>query len=321
MKANTLLSTALSPLVLAGVLQASQHTSYHTAEAFQSALNNSYPETFASLALGDTHISSLIFAGEGFFFEATVPFSTFWVLANPEFDRTLSTEEAYSIDFSVTGSPVTAMGGNFFVTNLHGAFIPNAAVTLTFRLQDEQQITQVLTPETPADTFFGITAPFNNPITSLEIAVNDDAHWPACGSLTVGTIPQPPTLGFLAWQGIHFTPEETAISGPAADADGDGVGNLLEYLFSSNPREADRSVLPVLGVEDGYLTLTYTRAAGTEDVTVTVLTSGDLGDWQPNAVFLRDRTGYEGTIRRTFRDAVPMTEGMRRFLRISATLE
>jgi hypothetical protein len=41
------------------------------------------------------------------------------------------------------------------------------------------------------------------------------------------------------WTRLHFSPAELAdplVSGPQADADGDGVGNALEFVFGRHPR-------------------------------------------------------------------------------------
>lgn len=50
-----------------------------------------------------------------------------------------------------------------------------------------------------------------------------------------------PVLTFAAWQSLYFTPAELgnpAISGPAADPDQDGAGNLAEYGAGTLPRQA-----------------------------------------------------------------------------------
>jgi len=68
-----------------------------------------------------------------------------------------------------------------------------------------------------------------------------------------------------------------------ADADGDGVRNLLEYVLGGNPTVADSGLLPsVMMVEtDGakYLVLEYQRAVAAAHIPVVVETSTDLTTW------------------------------------------
>ena len=56
--------------------------------------------------------------------------------------------------------------------------------------------------------------------------------------------------GYDAWRAAHFTDADflnDAVSGPAADPDGDGVPNLLEYALGLDSRHSDVNALPLPG--------------------------------------------------------------------------
>jgi len=74
-------------------------------------------------------------------------------------------------------------------------------------------------------------------------------------------------IPFEAWRLANFTAEELlnpTISGPDADPDGDGVKNLLEYAWGTNPKAAASrgdTVTPGIGVFAGqnYFTINWVR--------------------------------------------------------------
>ena len=111
---------------------------------------------------------------------------------------------------------------------------------------------------------------------------------PQIAFVNTGTV----TLNFVAtaasftgWGSEYFTPTElqnSAISGPLADPDGDGVNNLLEYALRLNPRGSDASSLPFSGtlpISGGlgpYVTITYRRLIGATDLQYIVQESTSL---------------------------------------------
>jgi pectin methylesterase-like acyl-CoA thioesterase len=77
-----------------------------------------------------------------------------------------------------------------------------------------------------------------------------------------------------------------AVAGFAsADADGDGVANLLEYVLGGNPAAPDSGLLPLVTVVDTVdgkqLVLEYKRAIAASSVPVTVETTADFSSWTP----------------------------------------
>lgn len=92
-------------------------------------------------------------------------------------------------------------------------------------------------------------------------------------------------MTLAAYQALHFTAAEIlnpAVSGPLADADGDGVVNLLEYAQGGNPRLAETASEPSSGLADGRLTLTYVRRTDALDLTYVVEHASSLNGapWQ-----------------------------------------
>ncbi len=100
-------------------------------------------------------------------------------------------------------------------------------------------------------------------------------------------LPPPPSRlpTFPAWQAAIFDPAEradSAISGAAADGEGDGLGNLLEYAFGTDPRLVDgASVAPVAGQAGGYATISFSRLPSRTDLSYRVEATDRLaqGSW------------------------------------------
>lgn len=95
------------------------------------------------------------------------------------------------------------------------------------------------------------------------------------------------TYPFDTWREERFTSLELAdanVSGPAADPDGDGYVNLVEYALGLAPKTAETSGLPTVTVDATDWIYTYTRPADRTDVTYTVEVSTDLTTWVAPAV-------------------------------------
>ncbi len=103
---------------------------------------------------------------------------------------------------------------------------------------------------------------------------------------------------YSAWQRLYFTPteiENPATSGPLADFDGDGIGNLLEFALNLDPTFNERTTmlpntglrgLPLVGVETisgaDHLTVEFVRRTGGSGsgLIYTPQFSSDLDAWQ-----------------------------------------
>ena len=107
----------------------------------------------------------------------------------------------------------------------------------------------------------------------LRLRASDGA---AIGSAQVTlTVTAPP--GYATWtDGISWN---GANSGALADADGDGLCNLLEYALGGNPLSSVDSPRPELNHSGLRLELSFLRARA--DITYTVEASSDLAQWKP----------------------------------------
>jgi endonuclease I len=89
-----------------------------------------------------------------------------------------------------------------------------------------------------------------------------------------------------AWKDTHFTAAELNdpnIGGDLADPDGDGLPNLLEYVFNHDPWKPDNSSVTTVTVTSQgathYLYVTYPHNRNATDVSVSYEGSTDLHTW------------------------------------------
>ncbi len=91
------------------------------------------------------------------------------------------------------------------------------------------------------------------------------------------------TLGLDAWREMHFNPEELAdpsVSGPDADADGNGLENWREWLRGSDPNNPNSRGQGEMRREGNWIVMTYTRLENMPaGHGVRASASFDLDDW------------------------------------------
>ena len=112
-----------------------------------------------------------------------------------------------------------------------------------------------------------------------------------------------------------------------ADGDHDGLTDLAEYGLGANPNVASLFELPaqgtqpvnVGGIVSDYLTLTYTRAIGRDDVSYAVEATTDLGAWVPAVNVGSPTFNNNGSETLTYRHPTPRAGQPRQFLRLRFT--
>ncbi len=125
-----------------------------------------------------------------------------------------------------------------------------------------------------------------------------------------------PASGYAAWAAGFFAVGEAA-GEAAADPDGDGCPNLLEYALGGDPRSpADGAVIaPRLVRSEGGLGLAYRPAANRPDLSWGVEWSADLAVWDGTETALWPaETSADGEVTTWARRT--LTETPRQFLRL-----
>ena len=131
--------------------------------------------------------------------------------------------------------------------------------------------------------------------------------------------PEPYGNAYFGWSAQFFSPAELAdplASGADADASGDGVSNLIKYALGLDPTTRTQDGLPAVGMDGGFLTLSFRRLQKAVDLTLVVEVSTDLGDWQPAATKTMSNDHGDGTETVTFRANSPITNESRQFMRL-----
>jgi hypothetical protein len=143
----------------------------------------------------------------------------------------------------------------------------------------------------------------------------------------------PGDLTFNDWLQLHFDARELAnssTSGPLADPDHDGIPNLLEYAFASDPLCNSSKCEPKLrmvqdvdeltGSNETYLALCFKKNIAASDLTYTLQASSDLTNWTAiQGVVMDSIDNLDGTANIVLRDIVAVGDVPQRFLRLNVT--
>lgn len=129
-------------------------------------------------------------------------------------------------------------------------------------------------------------------------------------------------LTFAAWGAARG-----GLADPAADPDGDGVSNLLEYAFGGDPLSplsAPRPTgqieeLAINGLAAKYFTVTYRARIDTSDLGYHVEISEDLSTWTPGAVLSSAQPQGDGTALYVWRLPEPFPARNQWYVRVRVT--
>lgn len=116
---------------------------------------------------------------------------------------------------------------------------------------------------------------------------------------------------FDDWREVVFTPaqlEDTLISGPAADPDGDGLSVLHEFAFAAEPFVSDSHFLPRHELVSDHFALTFRERHEITGVDVRLQGSDTLTHWVTyNTATEADRVTFTGYDEVTLLDPAPLT--------------
>lgn len=183
--AYRLLSAAA--LALASATTFAAATIYTSSASFlANVLPGSYTENFNGL----TNPPPTAFANGGFSYTVSAPNGLY---ASGDFLGTNQIDEALTITF--TGNAVTAIGGNFYSSDLDDDF---QAVSMTITLSDGT--IEIFTPTSASDSYRGFTAQL--PFTSLVISAPGQSLYAGLDNLTIGrslaSVPEPTSWALVA---------------------------------------------------------------------------------------------------------------------------
>jgi hyaluronate lyase len=162
---------------------------------------------------------------------------------------------------------------------------------------------------------------FNAPLSLAEINTLRTLPVQWLGGLSSGATVNVTVLTPVeTWRQSNFgTTANTGQSADSADFDGDGLTNLLEYAFATDPK-VSTSAPHSVALTVGTLDFVYPKNKTATDVTYSVEWSDTLGnDWSTAGVGAPVVLGDNGTTQQ-IKVSVPYTEGVtRRFIRLKVT--
>ena len=134
--------------------------------------------------------------------------------------------------------------------------------------------------------------------------------------------PQPTGMNYATWQASYFTEAElgdAAISGPEADANGDGVVNLLAYAFNLDPH--GEAVLPEVTITSADLAVSFVQHTDADDLIYRVEMSEDLQTWNEAGEMDADPTPVEDNTQRVTIKASPLENAAANYVRVAVELK
>jgi hypothetical protein len=152
----------------------------------------------------------------------------------------------------------------------------------------------------------------------------DGTNWTQVGSTVSITMSSSVLVG-LAVSSVDDTVLNTATFdnvtigriGDRDDTDGDGIINMLERAFGSNPMASDTSALPTISIESDFAQLTYRRSLAASDLLFQAEWSTNLQSWSTAGVtdmLTSTDEGVETRVSKVLNDGQS-----RRFMRLRIT--
>jgi hypothetical protein len=158
------------------------------------------------------------------------------------------------------------------------------------------------------------------------VDLNLGTNWTA--SSQIGGTPGKADDPLANWKARFFNPAEAeyaALSANDADPDGDGLPNLWEFAFGTNPRQTNPGRWPIAALyhqgDLNYLTITYPDIIQPETLIFSLESSDDLVHWQTSVGWtLQSRSvdpDNDHVHVLTFRQSVPVSDRPAQFIRMA----
>ncbi|MCX6969657.1 MAG: alpha-L-arabinofuranosidase [Verrucomicrobia bacterium] len=230
------------------------------------------------------------------------------------------------------GDRVVGAASSYPLLSTYAAKLSNGNIALLFvNKHPSADITAQITLSgftagTNAGLFYSYGKPNDTSLTGLTSGIFSNAaqtfsHTFPAYSMTVLVVKGQ----YQGWREQQFTADDLGdpgVSGDAADPDGDGIPNLMEYALGLEAKTCSVAGLPVAGTQtDGgrtYLTLTFAKIRSLADITYTVQVSGDLQTWNSGPSYAA-RTDDGSTDQAVYRDLTAIQDHPRRFIRLMVT--
>jgi hypothetical protein len=174
----------------------------------------------------------------------------------------------------------------------------------------------------------GLSLILNNPQTAPN--PNAPTNWSA--SAIPGGLPSgaAPVQSYATWRALFWddplSVTNNAISGPAADPDGDGICNFVEYAFGLDPHRASvpPRLQPAIESTGGqpHVVVQITLAPGAQDAQKNWETSPDLRTWAPAGASIQLislQPCLNGTAVFKYLDSTAISTNAIRFIRMKIT--
>jgi hypothetical protein len=113
--------------------------------------------------------------------------------------------------------------------------------------------------------------------------------------------------------------EDPFVSGPMADANGDGFSNLMHYALGIDPEILLSGSFANVVVKEGVISLQFDKLIKTPDLNLSVQVSTDLQDWSSLATLTDSEKHMNGRETVTYSSPISLSLGSQQFLRVRVT--
>ena len=266
-----------------------QNDTFYLADTYNQTIRMAVPTTPPTISIATTQPNALVFGPTPGQFTVT---------------RSGNTSNAVTVNYTVGG---TAGPGTDYTTLSGMLTIPIGATSALISVN-----------------------PLSNPSATsptLQITLASGAGY-TVGSPDTATMTITEMTPFQTWETNEFPGQTTdpTVVGEMSDPNHNGVPNLLEYAFNSNPLQPGTEPLPVLstvqvnGLE--YLALTFTERNDDPNLIYTVQVTGDLTQqtdvWNSNTTVV-SQVVNGNTTQMTVRDNTAISPTTKRFIRVQIT--